>query len=188
MMIDDDDLEPGERVLWQGKPDVDAYCRRRALPVPPLAIGLAVIAAGVALAALAIATDDFSGGLGTLALTLMLIGALLVYIRGRYRRDAKRVSYALTTRRAIIDTHGFVLPNRASVAYADIPEVVIRDDAVGDVLFRVSASESEGGVQTWRDGFFAVENPRKVAGILQAAMENAARNPAAKNPAASVSA
>jgi hypothetical protein len=183
MTIEHDDLEPGERILWQGKPDVDAYCRRRALPVPPLWIGLAVIAAGGALAAIAIATDDFSGALGTLALTLMLIGALLVYIRGRYRRDAKRVSYALTDRRAIIDTPGFVLPNRASVAYADMPEVVIRDDAVGDVLFRVSTSESEGGIQTWRDGFFAIENPRKVAGILQGAMDKSAKNPAARVPA-----
>src|SRR5262245_23242031 len=91
MTIEDDDLEPGERILWQGKPDIDAYCRRRALPVPPLWIGFGVLAAGVALAALAIATDDFSGALGTGALTLTLIGALLVYIRGRYRREARRV-------------------------------------------------------------------------------------------------
>ncbi len=171
MTIDQDSLEPGERVLWQGKPDVEAYCRRRELTVPPRWIGPSVLTVAVTSAALAYWTGDVTDGFTVTAATLLLVGALATYVRLRYLRDAGRVSYALTNRRAIIDRAGAVPPNRASVPYSDMPDVVVRDGPHGDVLFRVCGTQTEEGPRTWLDGFLAIENPRTVAGILRSARE-----------------
>jgi len=167
MTIEAKSLEPGERLLWHGMPDVGTYYRRRN-PVG-FSKGLALLAGGVVLAGGASLYTNTSVASAWWLLPALLAVALL-YLPFRVRQDARRTSYALTDRRAIIERPGVLLRNRVSVPYSEIERIEVRNGNFGDLLFRDYVTQSEDGFQVTRDGFFAIANVREVERLLRSAM------------------
>ena len=167
MTIEAKSLEPGERLLWHGMPDVGTYYRRRN-PVG-FSKGLALLAGAVILAGGAYLYADTSFAFPWWLLPVLLAAAL-VYLPLRVRQDARRTSYALTDRRAIIERPGVLLRNRVSVPYSEIERIEVRNGNFGDLLFRDYVTQSEDGFQVTRDGFFAIANVREVERLLRSAM------------------
>ena len=180
MTIDPRSLDPGEQLLWTDRPIIDAYCRRKGqdgflASCQALPLVLVLLAFGTVLAGFGIThggTAIFGVGL---ALVLFALAAL--YLPVRVRRDARRTSFAITDRRAIIETPGLLLRNRISVPCSEIQTIEVRDGVSDDVLFRDHEVKSEHGSHFERDGFLAIKDASKVSRLLRSTVENCIRSP-----------
>jgi hypothetical protein len=181
MTIDPSSLEPGEQLLWSDGPNFRAYCKRKSSngflgTRSGFAAGLAFAASGIALGAFEFAQNQTNSTF-SVSLILFLIGAAMLYLPARIRRDAKRTSYALTDRRAIVETPGLLLRNRISVPYSEIESIEIQRGVSDDILFRDYAVQTENGYHTGRDGFLALTDAPKIERLLRSAAEKATGKP-----------
>jgi hypothetical protein len=174
MTINSDMLQPGERFLWRDKPDVDAYCERRT-PIG-FFVGFGLLAVGSAVAAYGYLHGD-ADSTAVFGAVMALVGAALLYLPFRVRREARRTIYALTDRRAIIEAPGALLHSRISVPFSEIRLIEVRHDIFGDILFRDYVGQSEEGFQVTRDGFFAIADVQKVERLLRSAVAKASGKP-----------
>jgi len=175
-MIDPNSLDPGERILWHDSPDVATYCRHR--KSIGFSIGAVLLAIGSALAGYALINGSSDSISNYWPLPVLLGGALL-YLPFRTRRAARRTRYALTDRRAIIETPGVLLRNRVSVPLAEVRLLETRRGPFGDLLFRDFVGESGHGFDVTRDGFFAIANVERVEQLFRSAVEKATGRPLA---------
>ena len=100
-------LDPGERLLWQGRPCGRLRIRWRDLPLIVVGAGIIVLAAMLAAQAVAglRAGDEMAAAMLTLALAVAGFGLWCVIgppIMDMLRR--RGTSYALTDRRALVET------------------------------------------------------------------------------------
>jgi hypothetical protein len=177
MTIDRTSLDPGERLLWEGRPDRAAY---RAWRDPVGFAGLYPLTGGMVVALIQYLTD-YASALNALAALLIVIGIALLLVPFRVWREARNAAYAVTDRRAIIERPGLLLRNRISVPLADIRRVDVGAGAAigtaADVMFRDYTSESEHGTEFGRDGFIAVRDASRIGAMLRAAVEKATGKP-----------
>ena len=170
MTIDSDTLEPGEKLLWQGGPDVKAYCERKA-PIGFRA-GLMLLAIAAACAAFQYFLQANTNSVAQLlTASLCVIAAILLYFPLRVWRIARRTEYAVTDRRAIIQEPGLLARNRLSVPLSEVRRIEVQNQNPGDVLFRDFVGQSEHGLYFIRDGFFAIPNAETVERLLRSAVE-----------------
>lgn len=169
------DLEPGERVLWAGRPDPGRAAIR----------GVMVAAVGaVTLVFVLLVTFNWGlwGGAWQVSSTggAVLFTALFVLVplaRGLRMllrpvllvREARRTLYALTDRRALVVTVG---RERRAVSYgaADLGTVrcVEHPDGRGDLLFGDRADvDPDLGVRSAPVGFFGIPGVRGVERLLR---------------------
>jgi hypothetical protein len=123
-------LEPGERVLWQGRPDPQRLLARW----DPLLIPFSVAWAGFAVIWTALAVGSSSPGIAVIGLPFVALG--LYFVAGRFvvkGRRSRESRYVLTDRRAVV-----VGPGGGEVALAG-RVAQVRPRASGrylDVVFR----------------------------------------------------
>jgi hypothetical protein len=169
MTIDTSTLEPGEKLLWHGKPDVRIYCERKA------SLGFR---AGIGVLVLAVASAAFQYFQPRLIATvLFVVAAVLLYFPLRLRRIALRIEYGLTDRRAIIEVPGLLLRNRVSVPLSEVKRIDVQNANPADLLFRDYSTESENGTHFLRDGFYAIPDAFKVEQLLRSAVRSTPGQP-----------
>lgn len=130
-------LRPGERILWQGQPDVWAFSMRGAWYLIPFSLmwgGFAIFWELMA----------FGSGAGLFFLIwgipFVLIGLYLIF--GRIyvaRREAQRTHYAVTDSRLVI-LGGAFSRRTTEIALTDLPPAQLEEQAsgLGTITFGVS--------------------------------------------------
>jgi hypothetical protein len=176
-MIDPSLIDPGERVIWSGKPDAPRYAFRKAWYT--FAFGLFFL--GFSVFWVVGATKQSGWEFSSFGMLFVIIGACMVLSPLWQIFRATRTTYALTDRRAITDISG-PFPQRTSVPLKQIPFVDVRSSAAGPghVLFQESAAYQNGGV-TLRDGFIAIAGADNVGQLLRRTIDKAI-NSGAGNP------
>src|SRR5262245_44480323 len=116
MTISADSLEPGERLLWQGAPNVAWFSARNFNTSSR--IGLAFLLIAAVIATLQYRADSIPSEAHAIPAALAIIGAFFASRPFWVERDLRRIRYALTDRRAIIERPGLLLRNRDSVPYS----------------------------------------------------------------------
>lgn len=177
MRIEGPSLEPGERLLWEGRPDFAAYLENSDFPFHKPIIPSAVLLVGLLAAGWAYFQP--AEGYDKIAAIAFLASLVLTYACYRVRRDTRRVAYALTDRRAIVELPGWFSRKSHSVPYSHMTDIVLHDGKFGDVLFAIHVSDCQPGnehfVSSSRYGFFRIENPRHVMSLLHSAIAKCGR-------------
>ena len=146
-------LEPGERVLWHGRPDVNRLVRRQ--------YGWCFFAGAFLGLSLIWAWDSAQRGTAVslfVAMLFILAGLTVLYSKVQEIMAARTTRYMVTDRRAVIAS-GKQAQNVDSVAPYDIGPIEIANvkDEIGDVLFRqVEKFPEFGGLKRERSGFIGI--------------------------------
>jgi hypothetical protein len=168
-------LDPGERMVWSGRPTALSYATTK---------GRGSFLSGIfvcGFAAFWINSAYRQGGLFALfgvPIAVMGLGSVLSPLW--YFVRARRTTYVLSDKRAIIDIAG-LFPKRLSVPLSQVQFVELKtsNGGAGDVLFREVTSSWERGYSTTRDGFIAVPDTAEVDRLLRAAVAKAGNTRAA---------
>ena len=146
-------LEPGERLLWHGRPDANRLVRRQ--------YGWCFFAGAFLGLSLIWAWDSAQRGTAVslfVAMLFILAGLTVLYSKVQEIMAARTTRYMVTDRRAIIASgkRSLKVDSVAPVDIGPIDVANIKDD-IGDVLFRQVESFPEfGGLKRERSGFFGI--------------------------------
>lgn len=128
-------LEPGEVVLWEGKPDRQSYIRKSAgIPLPFVLIWF-----GFDMFAFigALATGDIAAILGITAFLAVHMAPVWIYLVGRSKgkKTVDNVSYYLTNQRVILENQA----NQLKFNYIKLQDIVsVKTDQAA--IFKVIGS------------------------------------------------
>ncbi|SLN62887.1 hypothetical protein PSA7680_03315 [Pseudoruegeria aquimaris] len=157
-----DILAPGEKVLWQGRPDTAFVAGRRDLMPAIFGLGFALIALRMFVGALP------EGAFPALFLLLFIAAGLAVAVGGPARNWLGRrfATYSLSTRRAFIARSW---PKRSLESYDIAPDDVLElvDDTPGSVYFRTRYRNTANGARRERVGFERIADARHVYDLLR---------------------
>ena len=168
-------LEPGERLTWHGRPNVDRLVGRKLG-------GIFIAGAGVGLLLLW-AWYAIAGGSAIsvfVALIFVAFAALLAHGKFREVLDARTTRYAITDRRAIIVSGRAMNTRRVYLPDAIGPlETRNEINGVGDLLFSHTIKVGHfGRRRTESDGFIGIADIGKARHALSALMESGSGGPA----------
>jgi hypothetical protein len=167
-------LEPGERLMWHGRPNVERLVGRKlgSIFIAGAGVGLMLLWAWYALAGTSV--------IGAFV-ALMFVAFAAILAHGKYREviAARTTRYAVTDRRALIVSGR---PLRTSHVFlpGEIGPLETRNDVhgVGDVLFRHTVKIGHfGRRRTESDGFIGIAEIGKARDALAALMERAGDDP-----------
>jgi hypothetical protein len=177
------ELRVGERVLWRGRSEREAFVRR----TWPLSVfGGALLAAVVAYYAVVLTTEApdllaFWGIPFALAALYMLVGHFILT-----RREWSNTEYFVTDSRVLI-RHGIFSPRLAGYDLVGLPhtQVIMYGENTGNVMFKGPFGQGYGpppGYQTmWPYtpgyvlGFMYVRDPHGVQALIEAARRGEVR-------------
>lgn len=168
-------LEPGERLIWHGRPNVERLVGRKLG-------GIFVAGAGVGLLLLW-AWYAFAGGSAISSfVALMFVALAAILAHGKFREvlDARTTRYAVTDRRAII-VSGRAMNARRDYLPDAIGPLETRNEihGAGDLLFNHTIKIGHfGRRRTESDGFIGIAEIAKARRALSALMESGSRGPA----------
>lgn len=173
----DAELQPGETILWTGKPLASriALQNRQALVTGVLALAaLYVVLTGVAAASI-FSFFIFGCGFTWLAALFML---LPLYYFARPVSDylaAGRTIYAVTDRRALIIKPGF--GGKTVQSYNHIEQIERRElsGGKGDLIFASETQPARSRARQRKIGFFGIANPREVEQLMLGILGDARR-------------
>lgn len=162
MTIDPALLEPGERLLWSGRPNALRYAQARG--GINLIIGFAVLVFAQVWTARASNDGNELAWLG--AIFFLIAFALLLSPLWRMWRGLRTV-YGLTDRRALTVVGG-PFPRRISVPLHQIHSVELRQRPgnIGDVLFREIVLQGADTKAASREGFITIAGADAVERLL----------------------
>jgi hypothetical protein len=177
MMIDPSLTDPGERLLWSGRPNPAVYAMRKAAYIFPFGLfffGFALFWIHGASQASGKAADQ-GMPFWLFGIPFVIAGACMVLSPAWYLFRASRTTYALTDRRAITDVSG-PFPSRTSVPLHQVPFVDVRAAAQGPrhVLFQEAIVSRSNTGMAQRDGFIAIADAAQVGQLLRGAIDKAA--------------
>lgn len=161
-------LEPGEEILWQGRPEFAGL-------VPPTQFALLMAIEAVPLGLLLLAL--VSGEWRVLPAALVLAAVVGLFLAAQLR-FAARTAYVLTNRRAVTLTAGRV-SRQDTPASMPVLELNTRGSTThGDIVFRwIVTNNRKGGTRRTPEGFLALRDPAPVLERLRSwGMERAAEN------------
>jgi hypothetical protein len=175
-MIDPSLIDPGEQLIWQGKPYPARYALRKAAYIFPFGIFFFVFSLFWIHGAY-IAKSNASNPLGVqfwmFGIPFVFVGACMVLSPAWYFFRATTTTYALTDRRAIMDISG-PFPRRISIPLNQVPFVDVRssNEGPGHVLFQEATPYYRSGAgMTQRDGFVAIADATKVGQMLRSVIQ-----------------
>jgi hypothetical protein len=174
-------LRPGERVLWQGRPEVMAYSLRGAWYLVPFSLLWGGFAIFWEISTLRSGASLFFSlwGLPFVAVGLyMIFGRILVA-----RREAQRTHYVVTDQRVIIRTGAFSR-RMTEMALGDLPPAQLeeRPSGIGTITFgaaisgfRVPPGWPMTGIYTQSPAFMSIPDASEVYRVVQDAKGAARR-------------
>jgi hypothetical protein len=175
------DLPPGERVLWQGRPEWKALARNT-FKVRMIAAYFAVFIA----ARLFVAVQDREGVSGLLhtllaasaAATCLGVLSLMAYV------NARATIYTITTRRIVLRI-GVALPMSWNLPFKRLAaaDLNVRKEGDGDIALKLSAPNRIAWLHLWphvapwqyshaRPTLRAIAEPARVSKLLAEAFQN----------------
>lgn len=163
--VQDKVLEPGEHIVWHGRPSSFHAAMRSWYPVVVgfVVLGLAPLLVVVVPGELLMFLIPFS--------ILVAIGSLTQPVREVHR--AVRCQYFVTDRRILIVTAGSLLKNAMSIFPSDIRDV--EQSQIGPLAGNVTFRHVNGHRLTWlsgpldfADGFWSVADPDGAARAIAA--------------------
>jgi hypothetical protein len=156
-MIDPSLIDPGEQLIWQGKPYPARYALRKAAYIFPFGVlffAFSLFWIHGAYTAKSNVSNQLGFQFWMFGIPFVIVGACMVLAPAWYFFRATATTYALTDRRAITDVSG-PFPQRTSIPLNQMPFVDVRSsaDGPGHVLFQeVAPYYRSGGGMTQRDG------------------------------------
>jgi hypothetical protein len=163
-------LEPGERLLWHGRPEVNRLIRRQYGWCFLMGAfgGLSLLWAGYAI--------RYGTAVSLFVATLfVLLGVGAVAAKAREILSARRIHYAVTDRRALVATLGRA-PDCRAFGPSEIGPIETANlkDGVGDVLFHQRERFMElRGRDVVREGFPAIADTEGARAALKRLMDGA---------------
>jgi hypothetical protein len=173
-MIESSLIDPGERLIWSGKPYPARYAMRKGTSYFLFGIfffGFSVFWLHGAYGSGGRATDQLGFQFWMFGIPFVAVGACMLLSPAWYFFRARNTTYALTDRRAVIDSSG-PFPRRTSVPLKQMPFVDVRasPEGPGHVLFQEAIVSYNAGT-TPRDGFIAIADAARVGQTLRSAIE-----------------
>jgi hypothetical protein len=167
-------LDPGERLIWSGKPHPVRYALRASGFTFLFGIVFATISGVGTWAALRSPASASGTPFALLPFTFVLIGSALILSPFWQFWRGTRASYLITSKRAVIDIPG-PFARRTSVPLDQIRFVELRrsGSGFGSVYFKETASRAGDNTHLRRDGFIAAPEADRVEQMLRRAMEQA---------------
>jgi hypothetical protein len=164
------EIEPGEKILWQGRPDA-TRAGLKLVPVLVFAIPWLAFSIFWVVGAADYKVPDLSkpGGFFPLfGLPFVLVGLFLLSVPYLGYRTAQRTVYAVTSKRVLILILG---RTRKTTSYypKDVKalEVTVRSNGKGDVVFaREIWRGRRGSTNTTPIGFFGIDDPEAVKRLM----------------------
>lgn len=152
-------LEPGEKILWQGRPEFAGL-----VPPTQLALLMAIEAVPFGLMIFGLVTGEWA-----MVLVAFLIGSGVGIFLAVQLRFAARTAYVLTNRRAVTLTAGRI-SRQDTPAGMPVLELNTRGSAThGDIVFRWVVTRNEKGrSRRSPEGFLALRDPAPVLDQLRA--------------------
>ena len=178
-MIDPSLIDPGEQLIWQGKPYPARYALRKAGYTFPFGIvffGFSLFWIHGAYMAANKTTSELGFPFWLFGIPFVLVGACMVLSPAWYFFRAMTTTYSLTDRRAVMDVSG-PFSRRTSIPLNQMPFVDVRSsaDGPGHVLFQEAAPYYRSGWgTTQRDGFVAIADAAKVGQMLRSTIQKVA--------------
>jgi hypothetical protein len=185
MMIEARSLDPGEELLWSGKPDPIRFALKRG--AVPVLIGIIFLVTWIPMFMVSRITRSTAGlppsfeqitlpfDFSLLALGLMFgfVGLCGVLSPLWFRLRAIRTIYALTNRRVVIDI-AHPRPRTLSIPLEHVRFIEVRAGAggSGDVIFLESMRPGVDGWGPRGEGFIAIPDAAHVEQMLKTAIEN----------------
>ncbi|CUH75063.1 hypothetical protein [Tropicibacter naphthalenivorans] len=176
----DDLLDPGERILWQGRPERGFSLR----PFRPIQMLFGAGMMGFALLWMAMASWITAGIDQNGPFALFPYFGLIFLFAGAWNAGLsliwahvlrQRSVYSLSTQRAFIATSVPLMGRRLKSWPIDQGSVLELDDSQpGHVWFAKSYVDTKHGSQTRRVGFERLAEPRKVYGLMRQIKRGAA--------------
>jgi hypothetical protein len=181
-------LPPGERILWQGRPEWKALARNT-FKVGWLAAYFAVFVTARAVAAY----EEGRGvhGLLQVLTALALAGACLAVLSGMAWINARATMYTITTRRIVMRI-GVALPTTFNLPFKRLAsaDVKVRKDGDGDIVLQIAGRDRIAWLHLWphvhpfhlaraRPMLRTIAEPERVASLLAAAVQEWAKAEAA---------
>jgi len=142
------DLPPGERILWQGKPDWKRLART-AFHARQVGVYFAVLA----LIGVGLAIPNIGEGFGAFAGSLVTIGVGIVgvaLLHGLAWLSARSTIYTITNKRVVFRI-GIALPKCINLPLSMIGSADLRSypDGTGDVPLALTGNQRLGYAQLW---------------------------------------
>ncbi len=157
-------LEPGERLLWHGRPDANRLVRRQ--------YGWCFLAGAFFGLSLIWTWDSWRRGTVIsvfVGLLIVVAGLAVVFAKGREILEARSTRYLVTSRRAVV-LRGRRARVVATFGPRDIGAVEVKpfDDGSGDVLFsRQPRPRGYRGLDSRDGGFYGVAQPEQARRALE---------------------
>ena len=170
-------LAPGERVLWRGKPERNAFVLR----TWPLSVFGAMLIVSTAIFEVVIFTTEAPDSLA-LWCAPFAVGALYM-LAGHFLvtyREWRQTEYLITDSRVLI-RHGVLNPTLTIYSLLGLPHTVVemRGRDVGNVMFKPREGQGYGPWPGYQNmwpctpgyllGFLYVRNPQEVQKVIEAA-------------------
>ena len=157
-------LEPGETLVWHGRPDKDRLVRKQygRCFFAGAFLGLSLIWAWASLQR-GTAVSFF------VALLFAAAGLFVVIAKTREIMAARKTRYVVTDRRAVIVVN-WKTPSIQSYAPKDIGPIEIKNDKDGlaDVIFNQSFEHADfTGLRRATNGFIGISDPQKAKAALE---------------------
>lgn len=157
-------LDPGEKILWQGRPDAGFHLHFAHLFFA--LFGAAFSGFALFWMILAYRKGDYFWTFGLLHFAIGLVIILAGPLGGPFLR--RHTWYTLTNRRGFIATD-LPLAGRKLKSYPIRPDtpVIFEDGAFSTVLFAVEKSYTKNGVTTRSVGFHRIPDGRDVLALIR---------------------
>ncbi len=168
-------LEPGERLVWHGRPNVERLVGRKFG-------GIFIAGAGIGLLLIWAWNSIVDGSVMGIFVALLFIAFAVILAHGKFRdvMDARTTRYAVTDRRALIVSGRAMATQRVFPPDAIGPfETRNEVHGVGDLMFCHTIKIGHfGHRRTESDGFIGITEIGKARDALSALMKRAADGPA----------
>jgi hypothetical protein len=174
MRIDPSLIDPGEKLLWSGRPDPVRFALGKSIGtfffgIPFFAFSLFWIYLALTLAP----QDSWGRYFWLFGIPFLLAGAAMLLSPAWMFYCAHHTTYLLTNKRAIIAAGG-AKPHRLSVPLAGITAIdacPFSDDHGSIVFKEIIVKSSEGGETVQQEGFIAIPELARVERILRSAID-----------------